>query len=36
MSLSLDLSGRTALVIGGTGGIGNAIAQAYRDARGRR
>ena len=30
MSLSLDLSGRTALVIGGTGGIGNAIAQAYR------
>ncbi|WP_249137416.1 SDR family NAD(P)-dependent oxidoreductase [Bradyrhizobium tropiciagri] len=27
---SLDLSGRTALVIGGSGGIGNAIAQAFR------
>ncbi|WP_290685829.1 MULTISPECIES: SDR family NAD(P)-dependent oxidoreductase [unclassified Haematobacter] len=30
MKFDLDMVGKTALVIGGTGGIGNAIAQAYR------
>lgn len=30
MTFDLDMNGKTALVIGGSGGIGNAIAQAYR------
>lgn len=30
MAFDLDMTGQTALVIGGSGGIGNAIAQAYR------
>lgn len=30
MTFELDMTGKTALVIGGSGGIGNAIAQAYR------
>ncbi|MGB3738166.1 MAG: SDR family NAD(P)-dependent oxidoreductase, partial [Pontixanthobacter sp.] len=32
MTASFDFSGKTALVVGGSSGIGNAIAQAYRHA----
>lgn len=32
MAASLDFSGRTVLVTGGSGGIGNGIARAFRDA----